>query len=1119
MSIINEGTLKKIVRAVDNQLQVPKKNLFNKKAITENTLVVPTTGLTSTQANFYTTEFIKVLAGNKLTVSSSLATSNVVFYDENKVYISGKAIVGIIIDIPENCRYIRISNNGSLISKDEYQIELGSEKTSYESYQEITLDNKLVDKLNSSYPNNLNINHNKNFFDKNNVIDGFFIEDNNNIYPNSNCFYTEFIPVPSDILMTISDISGGQSRVLLYDKTKKLIEINNDKTTFNTKNAFFVKISNLISRKDSLQLEMGSVSTPYEAYSTTSPAIATNNILGDINTTIIDSSEDIKTDIDKKVRNSSRNIFDNNSNELTIGKYIDVDGNLKTSGSSVTDFIRVSPNKQYVTNNGLFFPTDYMAFYDKYKNLISTKSMQSIVAIESKGFITPSNCFYIRITLHVTQDVKTFQVEKGKLPTPFTPYIYNDIERDNIQLRTKKDLINYDRLISGYYGENGVFIYSDNVNFNTTDYIRVLEGNYYRLDVAKSGFSVVFFDIDKNKISHRTLTEIMDGNGIFQIPKNVYYIQVSFNMLFSCKLINLFYNYSVSEKGDIVPNIKDVPSKNWYVDKVIADTNKYKISFAKYFPDFKLIAINNGFCMFLNPLKKQLMLSDNIDNCFHNHTIVEIADFPEIGIGSVKNAHILRQAGVDREVEFIFIVLTTNSKIYSTRYSSADKSAVFSLSKVWNLPIDMPQMVSNETSGIYKELRILPNGEFNRLNYFEFLNSNLDHHIYSGKRVFEFGSYTGAEVNGTPLANVPYAGVPSCLYSTDDGVNFYVNYMFGFSGRRFKKAGEAGTTNYPRFKFGEDIDTTSYGMYGGGLKAKVRLNIVPSSKEINPTDSFEYLTEVDITGVSNASKGVFTLSAISDIAVGDILTITGTASGNYGLMSNNAANANSGGNGKFFIVTSVSGNNVTLATCVGNPHNPLFCTHIHAINKAWNGVIISTGEEYPESWLIYVDSNRKNNNIPYNYRLNSSELGISRSCGVVVNPDNTMVYASDTATGIYADNAVQPKDRTDKLVMSPSGVWKFGLDDIDDHTQYKLSLGNVFSIYHMRQINKAIYATGQGGDLFLSFNEGDSFEQILSRSDFHANYLGSDMDEQRFYFRSTRESLHNLGEIVMIELK
>jgi hypothetical protein len=118
---------------------------------------------------------------------------------------------------------------------------------------------------------------------------------------------------------------------------------------------------------------------------------------------------------------------------------------------------------------------------------------------------------------------------------------------------------------------------------------------------------------------------------------------------------------------------------------------------------------------------------------------------------------------------------------------------------------------------------------------------------------------------------------------------------------------------------------------------------------------------------------------------------------------------------------------------------------------------------------------------------------MSRSCGVVVRPDNKFIYAADTATGVNENFIGQVTGRTDKLKISPLGIWKFDMADVDDHSKYTLVHGDVFSIYGLCRLNgNVLYAAAQGGEALISFDNGDSFEKISNMYDQLSVYLGSE---------------------------
>lgn len=801
------------------------------------------------------------------------------------------------------------------------------------------------------------------------------------------------------------------------------------------------------------------------------------------------------------------NLFNYEDNDTLVGYYINSNNELISLGAGatkgwVTCFIEVKPKTHYISNNTIANNVEYITFYNSGKSPISNMTLQSVV--NNKGFVTPENCKYVRMTVNPNEqiDISEFQVEKGFYNTPYKSYYYDAEKYEKEQLETHQDLISSTSCLKGYIGTDGVWHSLPRDTYRVTDYIRVSNDDLYFFDDQfNNQFAIILFDAEKNVISVNPAKTFADTNyGFIRFAQNVAYIIVTYNT-------------------DTVRGIKHIHgdglANKWYIGNIEYSSEKVNCySCYNLRPSLKLYALTDNLALLLDTANEKVIFTPDIDHIDSNKKIFEVADFDGLeDFSNLAHAYIWRDYGdtmVLPEGVYVYkmILLTANSIIYNATLRTDVNSLnnfVFTKSKIWNAATGpMPQMVTSEQKDGNYALKILPG----RITYFNFLNSPVVYHGGSDDNKLEFGSYTGSSITGN--VNDPWKCAPSCLYSTYNGVDFYIKYMFGFSGARYKMSGSETISSYPRYKFGEVINTSQFGAYNGGLKLKVRLNVVPSSYDINPDHSFDYRDELNITAATNAEQGVFTLSDASDIIVGDCVCITGTASGEWGSLANTSYPANDGGNGIFFMVTEKDGNNIKLATCIGNPHNPLFCTHIHATNEAWNGVVLSTGEEYPESWAIYVDTNRTD---AFSYRLNSSELGLSRSCGLVVNSDNTVLYAADTATAVYSENKEQVTGRTDKLILPPLGIWKFGLKDIDDHSKYELLQGNVYSIYNMCRINNAVYAAGQGGESFISFNERD-FCKIYNKGKAPACYKVGTIGDNVFIFTgSTRK------EVIAVELK
>lgn len=945
----------------------------------------------------------------------------------------------------------------------------------------------------------------KNLFDKNAIQEGKTLQDGTGVVINSQYFYvSDYIEVLGGREICITNVAAT-TIVAMYDQYKVYIGQQKGVQTFTLESeAAFIRICNSIAAMpaNTQQIEYGSVATAYEPFNLSSLEevefktrdIGATDAIGQI-------IQSMKVGAEEKPR--SRNIFNPAATDLLTGYYLNSAGIPTSLGVSetkgwVSGYMLVTEKTHYITNLTIGSQSQYMAFYDGGKNLISVATCASTI----HGFDTPEGCRYIRITINKTDsiDIANCQVELGIVSTPVRSFYDDESVEEQKMLSHEGNLLDVsaqDKWLQGYFDLALVF-HNTNNNFKTTDYIRVKGGQYYFFltPLPSNSQPMIFFDSQKKVIvSGATSAYALENLGFVKIPDNAVYMMLSTNIADERIVFkNTFYNEIGHGKY------------RWYYGDIQKEGDRF-ISRAFLSPDStNLLAYFDGCFILRDATNTKLYIGRDLNTIFANRSEITISELPNIGTGVVTYAHIFQNTHATvsaKAMVYVFVIVTDNSKIYSYTYDSRLAfSPTFTESSVWiGVSGDMPQMRTDAIKGGKYGLKILPNNDPEsgaRLQYFKFLNTNVDLYSRSGERVFQLGGYTGVSIDSG--VNKPYESAPTCLYTTTDGIDFYVTYMFGFSGSRYRMAGGS-IVPYSRYRFGEDLDTSLFSSYAGGLKMKVRLNVVPSSDEINPEASFEYLEEVNIVAASNAAKGVFSLSDASGVQVGDCVCITGSAANEWGGLINSAASATSGGNGIFFMITSKDGNDVTLATCVGNPHNPLFCTHCHAVSPAWNGVILSTGEEYPESWLIYVDTYQAG--YP-SYRINSSEKGVSRSCGVAVRPDNKLIYAADTATGVMEDFIGQVAGRTDKLKVSPLGLWKFDMADVDDHSKYTLVHGNLFSIYALRRLaGNTLYAAAQGGEALLSFDDGDSFEKICQLYSELALNLGSDHNTTFFMGRQS----------------
>lgn len=112
-----------------------------------------------------------------------------------------------------------------------------------------------------------------------------------------------------------------------------------------------------------------------------------------------------------------KNLFDKDS--TIVNTYIDVNGVRQPSGSGLraSEFIKLNQFTNYKFS-GITIFSQYLAYYDKDKNFISSQSVSSAVL---SGVNTPSDCEYLSFTFNPAEE-DTIQLELGSVATAYEPY-------------------------------------------------------------------------------------------------------------------------------------------------------------------------------------------------------------------------------------------------------------------------------------------------------------------------------------------------------------------------------------------------------------------------------------------------------------------------------------------------------------------------------------------------------------------------------------------------------------------------------------------------------------------------------------------------------------------------
>lgn len=205
-----------------------------------------------------------------------------------------------------------------------------------------------------------------------------------------------------------------------YDNDKAFIS-STTSTTFTSQgyvtapsNAKYARFISAVADWDTFQVEEGTVSTSYVAYS-------------DFDFTLLDSLKNIggKNIKDKSITpqktsffNMGKNLFNPNDKDVLIGQYYNASNVLTTNANiNQTGFIPVVEKKLYAASE----KGNFVNWYNKDKNFLSNTPSS---ALTNQGYVqAPANARYARFICTVA-NWSTFQVEEGTKSTAYEPYYF-----------------------------------------------------------------------------------------------------------------------------------------------------------------------------------------------------------------------------------------------------------------------------------------------------------------------------------------------------------------------------------------------------------------------------------------------------------------------------------------------------------------------------------------------------------------------------------------------------------------------------------------------------------------------------------------------------------------------
>lgn len=269
----------------------------------------------------------------------------------------------------------------------------------------------------------------KNLFDKSNFTSGFIIGTTGVVSANGSSGHSDYIPV---IAGQSYYNTGDRWNYCFYNSSYVPIPATGGITTWVVPvNVAFVRISFNLSMLNTVQLELGTVATSYEAYSKKVPleqlnvssklniSDIINNLVSTetnkplsanqgkvLNEKILTNTQNLTTKADLV---AGKNLFD--KSKATDGFYVTGNGNIIANALYFySDYIPVVAGTTYVHNMDIY---NY-CFYNISKEVVSG-------TVQSASFTAPVGVAYVRISRQITsKDISQFEV--GTVISAYEPY-------------------------------------------------------------------------------------------------------------------------------------------------------------------------------------------------------------------------------------------------------------------------------------------------------------------------------------------------------------------------------------------------------------------------------------------------------------------------------------------------------------------------------------------------------------------------------------------------------------------------------------------------------------------------------------------------------------------------
>ena len=373
-----------------------------------------------------------------------------------------------------------------------------------------------------------------NIFDKDSITRGYFLDGIGNYQKNELYGYSGYMEVAPSSQYTLSGFAAAGAFHCLYDQNGIFISSvaagNSSNQTLNTPdNAKYLRISLVLSRADTAQVEIGAAATGYQPYSDT-----------------------FNTDVKIKKTNAGANgryVFSKkgknilNPDTFVVGEWVMDTGCIGNVGYGIgrTDFIPIKEGESLTCSSKLGFRQCRAALYDKdFIPIAGTVTTDEETQKRTLTWVEGAEYAVFTFKSYPT-DKNMDMVEYGSEVTSYERYYWNkelQEELDDLSiLNGYFSKLRYDAEIfnkSGFLSSNGTV--AENADYVCTDYIEIQSVQTAMIKTRavwanEYGGGICFYDQNKTYIRsvYNTIEETYPGVGDYiltEIPQRAKYIVV-----------------------------------------------------------------------------------------------------------------------------------------------------------------------------------------------------------------------------------------------------------------------------------------------------------------------------------------------------------------------------------------------------------------------------------------------------------------------------------------------------------------------------------------------------------------------------------------------------------------